>query len=84
MKNTFLEKSHTKSGRGSSPRSFYKKSWLSISTVSTVIEFFVVYPSAVLRKFVKDRVLTTCFNLIQDIIQNRESSGTILPVSYSA
>ena len=64
MRNIFLEKSCAKCSGEASPKSFHRKIKLSISTVWNGIKFvFIVCPSRSLLKYVKIKVLTTCFYL---------------------
>ena len=62
MKKIFLEKSYKKFDGEVSPRPFYKKSKLSTSLDQQSEMFvFFVYPSGGLPKYIKTKVLTTCF-----------------------
>ena len=65
MVNIFLEKLYTKYDREASRRPFSYKikiKHISGSTVLSVIKFvFIVCPSRVLPKYIKTKVLTTCF-----------------------
>ena len=84
MRNAFLENSCTKSGRKSRPRPFYKFV-ISGSTFWNVVKlFFIVCPSQGLPKYVKTKVLATCFYLIQSFLKNKKNSGTGIPTSFSA
>ena len=72
MRDIFLEKSYTKRGGESSPRSYSKTSKLRITFVQHSkflydLFFFVVffvYPSRGLSKHIETKVETTCFYLI--------------------
>ena len=65
VRNGFLEKSYSRCGGVASPRSFHKKikiKHISESTVSNVTMFtFIVCPYRGLPKYIKTKVLTTCF-----------------------
>ena len=84
MRNIFLQKSCAKCSGEASPKSFHRKIKLSISTVWNVIKFvFIVCPSQSLLKYVKTKVLTTCFYL-KTFYKNKKRSGTSLLISFSA
>ena len=87
-RNIFLEKSSTKCSRKTSPRSFFKKSKLSISRdqVWSFIQFvIIVCPSWGLPKDIETKVLTTWFYFTyKAFLQNKKGFETCLPTSFSA
>ena len=67
MRNIFLEKSYHKCGGETSPRLFYKKSYLSDLLIESLKYYkfvFIVCVSRGLPKYIKTKVLTTCFYFI--------------------
>ena len=53
-------------------------------TVWNVIDFvFIVCPSWGLPKYIKTKVLTTCFYLMSNFFRNKKRSGTSLPALVS-
>ena len=68
MKNSFIEKSSTKDDKENSPRSFFKRTKLSISldqqSESFVQFVLIVCQSRALPKYIVTKVLTTCFKFI--------------------
>ena len=68
MRNIFLEKSHTKWGGETSPKSYSKKTKLSISQDQMVLKLYRVCfcctPSWGLSKHLETKLQTTCFFLI--------------------
>ena len=58
MRNIFLEASYAKCGEEASPRPFYKNEKYVVTFV------FIVYKSRGLRKYIKTKVLATCFDFM--------------------
>ena len=68
LRNIFLEKSYTKCGGETIPRSFYKKSKLSISldqySKVLYILFFLLFVKLRTIEIVETKLQTTCFYLV--------------------
>ena len=88
LRNIFLEKSYTDCGGETIPRSFFKKSKLSVSLDQYSKVLYIL-----LLLFGKLRTLKTDWNLAADhlhlpqrklFLKNKKKSGTSLPVSFSA
>ena len=81
MRNIFLEKSYTKSGGETIPRIFSKKSKLSVSLdQQSEINIQIV----VHQNILKLRDLKLSFILYKAFSNNKKTSGTSLPASFSA
>ena len=82
IRNIFPEKSNPKYGGIASLTAFYKKSKLRKSVdqqYESYKVFFIVCPTRSLPKYIKTKVLTTCFYLIQSFLKSKKKSETNLP-----
>ena len=85
MTNVFLKKWYTKRGGETSPRPFSKNSKLRSTEIWNFIQFvFIVCPSRVLLKYIKPKVLTTCFYLVESFFLKKNRYRTSLPASFYA
>ena len=83
----FLENPYAKFGEKASPRPFYKNSKLSMSLdqqSKMLSGFFIVCPSGGLPKYIKIKMLTTCFYLKLSFFKKQKRCRTCLPTSFSA
>ena len=69
LRNIFLEKSHTKYGGETIPRSFFKKLKLSISADQHFKVFYILF---------------ILFIYLKAFLKNKKRSGTSFPASFSA
>ena len=83
MKNIFCEKSFTKCGGETGSIPFYKKSKLSKSLdqqpKTSYSLLYCMYPSQWLPKYIGNKMLATCFYLLQRIFEKQEEELVSLP-----